>query len=211
MDRVRNLREMEVEIMEKSDHVIFPWKTTENYVRKNILNGTNFATVKYGCYPKNKLASYFFPISIISFGNLWGYWTNKELLSHLTKVCPNKIDIFSQYKPPAKYHLNYKGKAPIPRDLLCSYQFGLNTVTKDSFRRSHFASRPLGYLAYGLPVLSPDWMQLSNELKGCIPYNENNFIDLVDKYSEKENWEKMSKNAIEQARRTRLALNARTA
>jgi hypothetical protein len=199
MERVRNLREMEVEIMEKSDHVIFPWKTTESYARRYIWNGDNFATIKYGCYPKNKLASYFFPISIISFGNLWGYWTNKELLSYLTQVSPYKIDVYSQYKPPKKYHLNYNGKAPTP-DLLCNHQFGLNTVTKDSFRRSHFASRPLGYLAHGLPVLSPDWMQLSKELRGCIAYNENNFVDLIDKYSEKESWEQLSKAAIDQAR-----------
>jgi hypothetical protein len=58
----------------------------------------------------------------------------------------------------------------------------------------------LSYLAYGLPVLSPDWMQYSHELKGCLPYNEYNFVDLVDEYSEKDRWEKLSEDAIEQAR-----------
>jgi hypothetical protein len=199
-ERVRTLRAMELEIMEKSDNVIFPWKTTENYVRRNIWNGNNLSTIKYGCYPKDKIASYFFPVSIISFGHLWGYWSNKELLSNLSLVSPYHIDVYSQYKPPRKYHLNYKGRMPMPRELICSYQFGLNTITKDSFRKNHFASRPLGYMAYGLPVLSPDWMQLSKELKGCIPYNESNFVDLVDKYSEKENWEKLSQDAIGQAK-----------
>ena len=49
-------------------------------------------------------------------------------------------------------------------------------------------------------MLSPDWMKFSHELKGCLPYNENNFTDIVEKYSEKDNWEKISKDATEQAR-----------
>jgi hypothetical protein len=199
MDRVRCLREMEVEIMKKSDCVVFPWETTENYARRHVWNGNNFVTLKYGCYPKNKLASYFFPFSVVSLGDLWGQWTNKELLSQLTRMSPYNIDVYGSYRPPKRYHLNYRGFAPTT-EVLYNYQFGLNTVTKDPFRRSHFSSRPLGYLAYGLPVLSPDWMQLSHELRGCVPYNEDNFVDTIDKYSEKDTWEKLSKDAIDQAR-----------
>lgn len=199
MDRVQSLKEMEVEIMKKSDYVVFPWRTTENYVRRYVWNGSNFVTLKYGCYPKNKFVSYFFPISIVSLGSLWGYWTNKELLSQLTRISPYKIDVYSHYRPPKRYQLNYRGFAPTT-DVLYNYQFGLNTVTKDPLRRSHFSSRPLGYLAYGLPVLSPGWMQLSHELKGCVSYTEDNFVDLIDKYSEKDNWEKLSNDAINQAR-----------
>ena len=43
-------------------------------------------------------------------------------------------------------------------------------------------------------------MQLSHELKGCLPYNEDNFVDLVDKYSDRNLWEKLSKDAYAQAR-----------
>jgi hypothetical protein len=43
-------------------------------------------------------------------------------------------------------------------------------------------------------------MQLSHELRGCVPYTEDNFVDLIDKYSEKDHWEKLSKDAIDQAR-----------
>ena len=46
--RVQSVREMELELLKKSDYVIFPWKTTENYVRKHIWNGNNFITIKYG-------------------------------------------------------------------------------------------------------------------------------------------------------------------
>lgn len=199
MDRVSCLKEMQLEIMKKSDCVVFPWETTENYARQNIWNGNNFVTLKYGCYPKNKFVSYFSPISIVSLGGLGGYWTNKELLSQLTHISPYKIDVYGHDRPPKKYHINYRGFAPTT-DVLYNYQFGLNTVTKDPLRRSHFSSRTLSYLAYGLPVLSPDWMQLSHELRGCVPYAEDNFVNLVNKYSEKDNWEKLSKDAIDQAR-----------
>lgn len=199
LDRVKGLREMEIEIMMKSDYVIFPWKTTENYVRRYVMNGSNFLTIKFGCYPKNLHASYFFPSSIISLGNLWGYYTNKELLSQLTQTSSFNIDVYGPHEPNKKYHLNYKGFAKTT-DILSKYQFGLNTVTKDVFRRNHFSSRPLNYLAYGLPVLSPDWMQLSHELKGCVPYDEYNFVNLVNKYSERDQWEKLSHDALEQAK-----------
>jgi hypothetical protein len=197
--RIRRLREMELEICRESDYVIFPWETTENFVRKNILDGSNFLTVRYGCYPQSKPVSYFSPPSIVSVGNLKQHWANKELLSHLTSISPYVIDVYGKFKPERKYRLNYKGFAP-SLDVLYNYQFGLNTVSKDIFRRNHFSSRPLGYLAYGLPVLSPDWMQFSHQLKGCLVYNEDNFVDTVEKYLEKDCWEKLSEDAFKQAR-----------
>ncbi len=199
LDRVHSYKEMELEILEKSDYVVFPWKTTENYVRKYICNQDNFVTIKFGCYPRNKIASYFFPAAIVSLGNIKCYWSNKELLSYLTRISPYVIDVYGKYKPHRRYHINYKGFAP-SLNILSNYQFGLNTVSKDIFRKNHFSSRPLSYLAYGLPALSPDWMQYSHELKGCLPFNENNFVDLIDKYSERSLWEKLSEEAYVQAK-----------
>ena len=198
-ERFRRFREMELEICKNSDYVIFPWETTENYVRKNIYDGSNFLTIRFGCCPQSKTVSHFFPPSIVSVGGLGAYWTNDELLSHLTDISPYVIDVYGNSQPRKKHRLNYKGFAP-SLDVLYNYQFGLNTVSKDAFRRNHFSSRILAYLAYGLPVLSPDWMQLSHELKGCLPYNEDNFVDLVDKYSDRNLWEKLSKDAYAQAR-----------
>jgi hypothetical protein len=198
LDRFHRIRQMELEICKHSDYVIFPWETTENFVRKHILEGSNFVTIRYGCYPQKKLVSYYFPPSIVSIGYLGGYWVNKELLSHLTRISPYIINVYGKSRPERKYKLNYNGFAS-SLNVLYNYQFGLNTVSKDIFRRNHFASRPLGYLAYGLPVLSPDWMQFSHQLKGCLPYNEDNFVDLVDKYSERSLWEKLSKEAHAQA------------
>jgi len=199
LGRIRRLREMELEICMHSDYVVFPWETTENYIRKHIWNGSNFLTIRYGCYPQSKLASFSFPPSIVSLGNLNGYWVNKELLSYLTSISPYVINTYGKPRPERKYRVNYKGYAS-SLDVLYDYQFGLNTISKDIFRRNHFSSRPLAYLACGLPVLSPDWMQFSHELKGCLPYNEDNFVDLVDQFSEKNLWEKLSQEAHAQAR-----------
>jgi hypothetical protein len=196
--RINNMKEMEFAILETSDYVLFPWDSTENFVRKYIYNGNNLTTVKFGCNPQPKTASFKYPPSIVSMGNIGYYWSNRELLAYLTKVSPYHIDLYGKYKPPRRYGLNYRGYAPSV-DVLLNYQFGLNTVSKDKYRRNHFSSRPLSYLAFGLPVLSPDWMQLSHELKGCLPYNENNFTDLVEKYSERSLWEKTGKEAHEQA------------
>ena len=198
LESIKKLRALELEIIQDSDYVVFPWKTTENYARKYLYNGDNLVTIKYGCYPQNKRASYFFPASIISLGDLRQYWSNPELVDYLTKISPYHIESYSR-KPNKNYKIIYRGFAP-SQDVLFNYQFGLNSVSKDLFRRNHFSSRIINYLSYGLPVLSPDWMQLSHELKGVLPFNENNFLEIVDKYaSERAEWERISKEAYEQS------------
>lgn len=194
----RKLREMELEIFSKSDYVLFPWETTENYVRKYLWQGNNLVTIRHGCTPSKKRASPFFPPSIITLGSLGFYWSNRELLSDLTRLSPYRIDAYGHYKPPSKFGINFKGYAR-SMDLLCNYQFGLNTISKDVFRQNHFSSRVLAYLSYGLPVLSPDWMKFSNSLKGVLPYNENNFLEVVEEYSDSEKWARISDAAYQQA------------
>lgn len=197
-NRVSNYRNIELEILKKADYVIFPWETTERYVRKNIHNGDNFLTIKYGCNPQTQTAKYIFPISLISLGNIGFYWSNKELLSYLTGITKNSIDVYGKYKPSKKYNISYKGFAP-SIDIIRNYQFGLNTISKDIYRQNHFSSRILTYLSYGLPVFSPDWMKISFDLKGVLPYNRSNFIEILEEYSNQDLWEKMSKKAYEQA------------
>jgi hypothetical protein len=189
---------MELEIFSKSDYVLFPWETTENYVRKYLWQGNNLVTIRHGCTPSKKRASPFFPPSIITLGSLGFYWSNRELLSDLTRLSPYRIDAYGHYKPPSKFGINFKGYAR-SMDLLCNYQFGLNTISKDVFRQNHFSSRVLAYLSYGLPVLSPDWMKFSNSLKGVLPYNENNFLEVVEEYSDSEKWARISDAAYQQA------------
>lgn len=199
LNQVHSVREMELETIKKSDYVIFPWKTTENYVRRYIYDGDNFVTIKYGCYPKSKKASYFFPPAIVSLGNIGWYWSNRDLLSYLNRISPYVIDCYGDYRPPKKYGINYKGFAK-STEVVLNYQFGLNTVSKDAFRCNHHASRILTYLSFGLPVLSPDWLQFSHEVKGVLPFNEENFLNVVEDNSDRDQWEMLSKEAHEQAR-----------
>lgn len=199
VEHIRSYREMEIDIMMKSDYVIFPWETTENYMRKYIWNGNNFITIKYGCYPKNKTVTYFFPPLIVHLGNLRHYWANKNLLSYLTRISPYIIDVYGRYKPEHKYGLNYKGFAK-STDVFCNYQFGLNTVSKDIFRQNHFSSKVTSYLAYGLPVLFPEWQKFPKELKGCVAYNQDNFLEVIEEYSYWDRWEKINEEAIKQGR-----------
>lgn len=198
LNSFRYLKEMELEIIKKSDYVIFPWETTENYVRKYIWQGNNLVTIRHGCNPSKKRALHFFPPSIVSLGNLGFAWNNRELLSDLTRLSPYRIDAYGHYKPPREFAINFKGYAP-SMDILASYQFGLNTITKDIFRQNHFSSRVLAYISYGLPALSPDWMKFSNSIKGVISFNENNFLELIEEYSDYEKWKKISDAAYEQA------------
>jgi hypothetical protein len=198
LKRFRNLRKMELEIIMNSDYVLFPWETTENYVRKHIWQGNNLVTIRHGCNPSKIRATHFFPPSIVSLGSLGFYWSNRELLSYLTHLSPYLIDVYGHYKPPSKLAINFKGFAS-SMDVLSNYQFGLNTLSKDIFRQNHFSSRVLTYLSYGLPVLSPDWMKFSHSLKGVLPYNENNFLEIIEEYSDFEKWIKLSDDAYRQS------------
>ena len=192
------MRTMEIEICQHADKVIFPWETTENYIRNTIYSGNNFLTVRFGCHPKEKTALYNSPPKVISIGGLGAYWANPELLSFLTKKSPYRIDAYGNSKPKKALDLNFKGYAQ-SLDIMADYQFGLNTLSKDEFRKNHFSSRVLEYLSYGLPSLSPNWMKLSHQLKGCLPYDENNFVDTIEKYSTKEAWTKLQNECLQQA------------
>jgi hypothetical protein len=199
LEEIHRIRDIEYEIFDNSDYVIFPWDSTEKYVRKYIYNDKKIKTIKYGCYPTDRCPSYFYPVSIISLGSLKFYWSNKSLLSHLTEISPYIIDVYGKYKPENKYNINYKGFAE-SLDIVYNYQFGLNTISRDTFRKNHFSSRVISYLGYGLPVLYPDWQEFPKELHGCIPYNDDNFVEIIDKNSEKEIWMKKSLDAKNQGR-----------
>jgi hypothetical protein len=196
-DEIESLKELEIEIMKSSDYVIFPWETTERFTRENLWDGSNFVTIRYGCYPSEGKPSYAHPPSIISLGSLKFYWSNKELLSYLTKISPYNIDVYGKFKPEMKYNLNYRGYANSLK-ILYQYQFGLNTVSQDPFRQNHFSSRIINYLAYGLPVLFPQWQKYPNDLRGCIPYSKDNFVEVVNKYSERVMWERLVEKAKRQ-------------
>lgn len=195
---IHELRELEKDIMSSSDYVVFPWKSTENYVREYILDGKNFITIKTCCYPQKNKVSYFYPFSIVSLGTIRSYWANRELLSKLTEISPYIIDVYGKYKKKEGDNINHKGFAK-SLDVFYDYQFGLNTISKDPFRRKHFSSRIMSYLSYGLPVLFPDWQEYPKDLGGCIPYNEDNFLEVIKIYEDKDEWDKISEESYKQA------------
>ncbi|MFC1864246.1 hypothetical protein ACFLYG_00235 [Chloroflexota bacterium] len=199
LEYIKELREREINAFNKADYVVFPWECYEEYVRRYVYENDNLLTIRFGCTPQQNAVSFFFPPSIVYLGALGRYWNNMELLSHLSSITPNVIDVYGSPDPARKYNLRYKGIAPT-LDVLNNYQFGLNTVSKDILRQNAFSSKILDYLSYGLPCLFPEWQRFPHELKGCVSYNEDNFVEVLEKYSEKSEWQKLSQEAIEQAR-----------
>ena len=199
-EHLAELRELEIEIYEKSDYVAFHWETYKNYVMQHIYNGKNVITLNWGCHPQKDKANFSHPPKLIYLGNLSGYWINKELLSHLTKIAPNKIDVYGLPKPDKKCGLNYKCFAK-DTDIMNEYQFGLITITNDPLRCEGFSAKHIEYLSYGLPVFVPEWRRHLDLLNGSIQYNESTFLDLIEKYSDEDEWNKMSSIAYQQAKK----------
>lgn len=202
LEYLQKLREVELKIYENSDYVLFPWETYENYVRKYVYNGSNLTTVRWGCHPSKYLAKYAFLPSIVFLGSL-KYWANLPLLSKIYQRSYNIIDFYGG-PPQEEYRnkVNYKGYIERGKlaKTLSKYQFGLTCVTKDILRRMGHSSKVHEYLSCGLPVLSPEWHEWCRNLKGVIQYNEDNFQEIVDLYSDKTAWEKLSKEAYSQAK-----------
>jgi len=187
-------------IYHNTDYLAFHWNLYANYVRKNSYNGENIIEINWGCNPKeeNLRARYNKNPKIIYLGYLGGKWVNLPLLSQLSRVY--EIDVYGGPAPDKKWGLNFKGYAP-STDIIKNYQFGLITITKDELRKMSFSSKHLEYLSYGLPVLTPDWRKDPLLEDVSIYYNENNFLDVIKKYSHKKIWQEMSDKCYNQAKK----------
>ncbi len=191
------LKRMEIEIYSNSDYLSFAWDSYGEYVKKYYnYNGKNIISLNNGTVLAEKKAKYNSSPKIVYFGYLGGYWINLPLLSNLTKQYKN-IDVYGYPEPDKKYKLNYKGYAT--KKILSNYQFGLITITKDRLRSEGFSGKHIDYLSYGLPVLTPEWRKEEKLGKTAIFYNDNNFLEVIKRYSQKKQWEKVSKNSIKMA------------
>jgi hypothetical protein len=184
----------------KADYLSFHWNSYTNYVRRNSYSGKNTFEMNWGCNPKKEIdrARYNKNVKIVFLGKLSGEWVNKPLLSNLTKLY-GKIDVYGAPCPEKVYGLNYKGYAP-SLDVIKNYQFGLITISKDKLRKNSFSSKHLEYLSYGLPVLTPDWRKDPLLKDVSIYYNESNFLDVINIFSQKYKWKTMSNKCHEKAK-----------
>lgn len=186
-------------IYKKAKYINFQWHLYADYIKKNVYNGKNFVEVNFGCNVKNKSlrAKYKNKPKIIFLGYLGGKWVNLPLLSKLSKLYD--IDVYGGPEPEKKWGLNYKGYAQ-NTNILKNYQFGLITISNDKLRQSSFSSKHLEYISYGLPVLTPEWRQDIILKDVSIYYNEENFLDTIKKYSNKNNWQKLSDRSYKKAK-----------
>ncbi len=195
---LEQLRAMELETYKAVDFLTFYWETYVSYVKRNVYDGPNLFTMNYGCHPRPKRAAFSQPPRIAYMGHLGGYWLNWDLLLRLAELSPD-IDVYGAPESEHTRRLNYKGYAS--SDVLADYQFGLITITKDELRREGFSAKHIEYIAYGLPVLVPDWRRHLDLIGGSIPYNENSFLAQIERYSDEGEWQNKSNEAYEQAMR----------
>ena len=200
---IDNIYNREMEIFSNVDYILCQHSLLTQYVKKQVFNSDKIVTVRLGCLPAKRIARFKKPAKLVFAGIQKFFPHNHMLLSYLTKISPYKIDCFGTENVtnlffPAPFR--YMGFKPyLQLDFLADYQFGLITVTRDIFRQYSPSTKFGDYFAHGLPVFFPEWMKEGYEYKGCIPYNEDNFVELIQKYATKEKWENMSKQVLQQA------------
>ena len=198
---INALAEFELEIYKKSDYVAFHWEAYTYYIKKNIYNGNNLIKLNWGCHPQKIRTKYNYPYKIVYIGNLSNNWVDIPLLKKLVKL-NNSIDTYGLPKPIDEEIklLNYKGYAPT-LDVLLEYQLGLVTINKnDKLHCEGFSAKYLDYISYGLPVLEPEWRNVPGLSEKSIFYNEENFIEQINKYSDKKIWQEKSDEVYELAK-----------
>jgi hypothetical protein len=196
---IEALRKEEMDIYRSSDHVLFHWDTYREYVRKYRYDGPNLVTLSYGCHLKDERARFAQPPRAVYLGYLGGYWAGLDMLSTLSRKEVCDIDVYGFPRPDKDLGLNYKGFAD-GTDILTEYQLGLITCSRDRLRSEGFSAKHLEYISYGLPVLVPEWRTGLELIKGSVPYNEENFGQVVAWLSDEDNWTGLSDQAYEQAK-----------
>lgn len=192
----RRFKQKEIAIYEHADFLSFHWESLKRYVQKHYpYTKDNALVLNIGTEQKAKRATYAEKPKIVFVGLLSGDWVNLPLLSALSKLYP--IDVYGWPEPDPRYGLRFKGNPCIDR--VADYQFGLITISKDPLRRAAISAKHLEYLSYGLPVLVPDWRPSAAAIAGTVLYNEQTFVDVVERYSKKEAWMALHRLALKQA------------
>jgi hypothetical protein len=194
------LRRLEIGLFERVDHLAFHWESYANYARERYpISGRNLVKLNFGCTPQAERARHADPVRVVYLGNLSARFNNPALLARLAAQYPH-IDVFGGPPPDPQLGLNYLGYTP-SLDVLRNYQAGLVTCSADPLRQYGFSSKHLAYFAYGLPVLVPAWRRHLDLLRGSIPYDEQNFLSLIESLNDKQSWQTISDDAYSQAQR----------
>ncbi len=192
------LRAKETTLFEQVDHLAFHWESYTRYALEQYgISGSNLMRLDFGCRPSAHRARFADPPRIVYLGNLSARFNNPELLARLAQQYEH-IDVFGGPRPDPRLRLNYLGYSP-SIDILKEYQLGLVTCSTDELRQQGFSSKHVNYLAYGLPVLVPDWRRHLDLLAGSLPYNEGTFRSVVDAMADESRWKSLSDQAYDQA------------
>jgi hypothetical protein len=192
------MREIEIDIFESVDFLAFHWETYGRYaVEQYGISGHNLMVLNFGCTPSKRRATFSAQPRIVYLGSLSSRFIDLPLLARLARVYP--IDVYGGPPPDPRLGLNYVGYA-VP-DVLSRYQIGLITCTKDELRRMGFSAKHLEYIAYGLPVLVPEWRRHLELIEGSVPYTEATFLEAVENLGDESEWMRTSELAYAQAQR----------
>ncbi len=193
----RTFKQKEITIYEHADFLSLHWESLTRYVQTQYpYTKNNTIILNIGAEQKTKHAAFSEKPRIVFVGSLSGEWVNLPLLSALSKLYP--IDVYGWPEPDPQWGLRFKGNPHI--DILRAYQFGLITISKDPLRRAAISTKHLEYLSYVLPVLVPDWRPSASELGGTVLYNEQTFVEVVERCSKKEAWMDLHRQALKQAK-----------
>ncbi|HEV8559967.1 MAG TPA: hypothetical protein VGR06_26825 [Actinophytocola sp.] len=195
----RKLRRREAMIFDGVEYLSFHWDSYARYAVEHYgISGENLLTLNFGCTPSPLRARFSESPRVAYLGSLSSRFIDLPLLSRLTTLYP-RIDVFGGPPPDPRLGLNYLGYAS--PDILRQYQIGLITCTGDPLRQNGFSSKHLEYLAYGLPVLVPEWRPNAITLGGSTGYTEATFRSTITMLGNAERWQRISDEAYTQARK----------
>jgi hypothetical protein len=196
---IEQLEEIEREVFQAANFVSFHWHAYARYLDEIGVSPSNLITLDWGCHPAEQRAAFARPARIAFIGNLSGSWVDPEMLARLATRSNGRLDVYGLPAPSNPRELNYKGYTD--PQVLRHYQFGLVTIsTAHPLHCKGFSAKHMEYISYGLPVFEPEWREISGLEETCIFYNEENFAEKIEEYSDPKEWQQMSDIAYECAK-----------
>ncbi|HJT78810.1 MAG TPA: hypothetical protein VJ739_16515 [Gemmataceae bacterium] len=198
---VEETYEKEVRVWQGVDFILSPHQVLTDYFLEHLAKVGDLSaktrTVRLGCEPPARVARYAEPPRLVYAGSYY-YIQDPYLLAQLARVSPYPIDCYGPEDPNRSFlpaALSYRGYEA-GTGFLADYQFGLITVSRDALRQHSPSTKFPYYFAHGLPVLFPEWMKEGYEYEGCaVPYNEADFVSVLQSLAGEGVWRRMSKAA----------------